>query len=45
MDPGATVTTWQQAFEEYRIPATRAIEKQLRASAARDKEKLRALVG
>ncbi|EXJ87583.1 hypothetical protein A1O3_04543 [Capronia epimyces CBS 606.96] len=45
MDPGATITTWQQAFEEYRIPVTRAIEKQLRASAARDREKLRALVG
>ncbi|KIX09134.1 uncharacterized protein Z518_00212 [Rhinocladiella mackenziei CBS 650.93] len=45
MDPGTTITTWQQAFEEYRIPTTRTIEKQLRSSAARDKEKLRALVG
>jgi hypothetical protein len=45
MDPGATIDTWQQAFEEYRIPATRAIEKQLRASASRDKEKLRGLAG
>ncbi|EXJ83707.1 hypothetical protein A1O1_07331 [Capronia coronata CBS 617.96] len=45
MEPGGTIATWQQAFEEYRIPATRAIEKQLRASVTRDKEKLRALVG
>ncbi|KAK5195675.1 hypothetical protein LTR96_002436 [Exophiala xenobiotica] len=45
MDQGTTITRWQQAFEEYRIPTTRAIEKQLRASASRDKEKLRGLVG
>jgi len=45
MEPGTSITTWQQAFEEYRIPATRTIEKQLKSSAARDKEKLRTLVG
>lgn len=45
MEPGTVITTWQQAFEQYRIPTTRAIEKQLRANAARDKEKLRVLVG
>jgi heme A synthase len=45
MDPGTSITTWQQAFEEYRVPTTRAIEKQLKSSATRDKEKLRVLVG
>lgn len=45
MDPGTSITTWQQAFEEYRIPTTRTIEKQLKSSATRDKEKLRVLVG
>ncbi|KEF61474.1 uncharacterized protein A1O9_03040 [Exophiala aquamarina CBS 119918] len=45
MEPGTSITTWQQAFEEYRIPTTRAIEKQLKSTAARDKEKLRTLVG
>ncbi|KIV76902.1 hypothetical protein PV11_08752 [Exophiala sideris] len=45
MEPGTTISTWQQAFQDYRIPTTRAIEKQLRAGVSRDKEKLRALVG
>lgn len=42
---GAKITTWQQAFQEHRIPTTRAIEKQLRSSATQDREKLRVLVG
>ncbi|KAL2426597.1 hypothetical protein ABEF95_010430 [Exophiala dermatitidis] len=45
MDSDAVITTWQQAFEENRIPQIRAIEKRLRASAARNKEKLRNTVG
>ncbi|KAK6368091.1 hypothetical protein LTS17_009831 [Exophiala oligosperma] len=45
MESGAVLTSWHQAFEEHRIPTTRAIEKQLRANASRDKEKLRGLVG
>ncbi|KAK5065277.1 hypothetical protein LTR84_001115 [Exophiala bonariae] len=45
MESVGTITTWQQAFEEYRIPTTRVIEKQLKSSATRDKEKLRTLVG
>ncbi|ETI23682.1 hypothetical protein G647_05485 [Cladophialophora carrionii CBS 160.54] len=45
MEPGTTLVNWQQAFEGYRIPQTRAIEKQLRSSAAQNKEKLRTLVG
>ncbi|EXJ62471.1 hypothetical protein A1O7_02908 [Cladophialophora yegresii CBS 114405] len=45
MEPGTTLVNWQQAFEGYRIPQTRAIEKQLRTSAAQNKEKLRTLVG
>ncbi|KAI1611875.1 hypothetical protein EDD37DRAFT_566157 [Exophiala viscosa] len=45
MEPGTTINTWQQAFQDHRIPTTRAIEKQLRAGVSRDKEKLRALVG
>ncbi|KIV91506.1 hypothetical protein PV10_06038 [Exophiala mesophila] len=45
MDPVTTITSWEQAFESHRIPETRAIEKQLRTSATRDKEKLRSLVG
>lgn len=45
MDSGTTITSWEQAFETRRIPETRTIEKQLRSSATRDKEKLRGLVG
>jgi hypothetical protein len=45
MDPGVVIANWQQAFEAYRIPQTRAVEKQLRSSAAQNKEKLRTLVG
>ncbi|KAJ9603361.1 hypothetical protein H2200_012139 [Cladophialophora chaetospira] len=45
MDSGTTVVNWQQAFESYSIPQTRAIEKQLRSNAAQNKEKLRTLVG
>ncbi|KIX96750.1 uncharacterized protein Z520_07470 [Fonsecaea multimorphosa CBS 102226] len=45
MDPSATIINWQHAFENHRIPQTRVIEKQLRASAAQNKDKLRALVG
>ncbi|KIW70832.1 hypothetical protein PV04_03070 [Phialophora macrospora] len=45
MEPGTTLVNWEQAFERYRIPQTRAIEKQLRSSAAQNKEKLRTLVG
>jgi hypothetical protein len=45
MEPGTTLVNWQQAFEGYRIPQTRTIEKQLRSSAAQNKEKLRTLVG
>jgi len=37
--------SWQQAFEDYPIRTTRAIEQQLRASISSDKEKLRGLVG
>jgi len=45
MEAGTGLTSWQQAFEEYRIPEIRVIERELRASVARDKEKLRAIVG
>ncbi|OAG43004.1 hypothetical protein AYO21_02623 [Fonsecaea monophora] len=45
MDPTTTILNWQNAFENHRIPQTRVIEKQLRASAAQNKDKLRALVG
>lgn len=45
MDPGTTIVNSQQAFEGYRIPQTRAIEKQLRSNASQNKEKLRILVG
>ncbi|EHY56972.1 hypothetical protein HRR83_001959 [Exophiala dermatitidis] len=45
MTSDAVITTWQQAFEENRVPQIRAIEKNLRARAARNKEKLRNTVG
>ncbi|EXJ72470.1 uncharacterized protein A1O5_04974 [Cladophialophora psammophila CBS 110553] len=45
MDPGTALINWQHAFENHRIPQTRVIEKQLRSSAAQNKDKLRALVG
>ena len=38
-------TTWQEALEKQSVSAVRAFEKQLRASALRDREKLRGLVG
>jgi len=38
-------TSWQDALENHSISSVRAFEKQLRTSALRDKEKLRALVG
>ncbi|KAK4916830.1 hypothetical protein LTR66_016988, partial [Elasticomyces elasticus] len=37
--------TWQGAFTTHPIPTVRIVEKQLRASASRDKERLRVLVG
>lgn len=45
MDPGSLPTTWQDALENDPVSKVKAFEKQLRASASRDKEKLRALVG
>ncbi|KIW27491.1 uncharacterized protein PV07_07224 [Cladophialophora immunda] len=45
MESSTTIISWQHAFENHRIPQTRVIEKQLRASAAQNKDKLRALVG
>jgi hypothetical protein len=45
METETVITNWQQAFKTYRIPQTRAIEKQIRSSAAQNKDKLRTLVG
>jgi hypothetical protein len=45
METETSITTWQQAFEAYRIPTTRTIEKQLLSDVSLDKEKLRTLVG
>lgn len=45
MEPIANLQSWQQAFEDYPISTTRAIEKQLRANISNNKEKLRAVVG
>lgn len=45
MDIGTLPATWQEALESHSISNVKAFEKQLRASALRDKEKLRALVG
>lgn len=42
---GTLPATWQEALEKHPIADVRAFEKQLRASALRDREKLRALVG
>lgn len=45
MDATTVPSTWQDALEKHPISSVRAFEKQLRASALRDREKLRALVG
>ena len=45
MEPMSNLSSWSQAFEEYPIVQTRAIEKQLRADIAHNKQKLRNLVG
>lgn len=45
MESGMFPTTWQEALEVHPVSTVRALEKQLQASASRDKEKLRALVG
>lgn len=45
MEPISNLSSWSQAFEEYPIIQTRAIEKQLRADIAHNKHKLRNLVG
>ena len=45
MEPISNLSSWSQAFEEYPIVQTRAIEKQLRADIAHNKHKLRNLVG
>jgi conserved oligomeric Golgi complex subunit 1 len=45
MDPTADLQTWQEAFEKHPISATRAIERQLRASVASNRDRLRSLVG
>ena len=45
MDHTADLQTWQEAFEKHPISATRAIERQLRASVASNRDRLRSLVG
>lgn len=45
MDAAVDLQTWQEAFEKYPVATTRAIERQLRASAANNRDKLRVLVG
>ena len=45
MDASASLQTWQEAFEEYPISTTRALEKQLRSNIRNGKERLRSLVG
>jgi conserved oligomeric Golgi complex subunit 1 len=45
MDAAADLETWQEAFEKHPIATTRAIERQLRTSAANNRDKLRVLVG
>jgi hypothetical protein len=45
MEPISNLSSWSQAFEEFPIVQTRAIEKQLRADIAHNKQKLRNLVG
>lgn len=45
MDPTALPGSWQEALENHSVSNVKAFEKQLRASALRDREKLRALVG
>jgi conserved oligomeric Golgi complex subunit 1 len=45
MEAAAELETWQEAFEKHPIATTRAIERQLRASAANNRDKLRVLVG
>ncbi|KAK5098834.1 hypothetical protein LTS08_006212 [Lithohypha guttulata] len=45
MDSAKPPSTWGEALEKYAIVEVRAFEKRLRASALRDREKVRALVG
>ena len=45
MDVSTSLQTWQQAFEDYPISTTRALEKQLRSNITNGKERLRSLVG
>lgn len=45
MDTTTVPSTWQEALEKHSISEARAFEKQFRASALRDREKLRVLVG
>jgi conserved oligomeric Golgi complex subunit 1 len=45
MELSSQLASWSQAFEEYPIVQTRAIEKQLRSDIALNKQKLRNLVG
>lgn len=45
MEPSSALSSWSQAFEDHSVVQTRAIEKQLRADIAHNKQKLRNLVG
>lgn len=45
MESSSPLASWSQAFEDYSIVHTRAIEKQLRSDIALNKQKLRNLVG
>jgi hypothetical protein len=45
MDSTLSLQRWQQAFENHPIVTTRKIEKDLRASVASSRERLRSLVG
>ena len=45
MDTNTLPSTWQDALEKHPVSSVRTLEKELRASALRDREKLRALVG
>lgn len=45
MSAASIPSSWQNALENHSISSVKALEKQLRASALRDKEKLRDLVG
>ena len=45
MDAALDLHSWQQAFEQHPVSKTRTIEKQLRASVANNRERLRVLVG